>query len=148
MHHFMYTGFEFQVLWHDNDVIKLGVSAWNGAFGGAAEFYEAIGDLRDIAAQLRGFPTNSADTREITFGNFDRKVAGGGVRMRFHCVDDAGHAYVEATIDSNYYSGGTIQTVVLSMPIEAAAVDTFVQELQRLESNRAGVAHLKGKGIS
>jgi len=144
----MYVGFEFLVLWYDNDVIKLGVSAWNGAFGGVAEIYEAIGDLQDVAAQLRGFPKNSSDMREIAFGNFDRKGAAGGVRMKFHCIDGAGHAYVEATIDSNYYSGGTVQTVVLAMPIEAAAVDTFVQEIERLESERSGAAHLKGKGIS
>jgi len=62
--------------------------------------------------------------------------------VRFYCVDGAGHAHVEARIDSKFLSGGTIQTVVLAMPIEAAAVDTFVEELRRLE--RAGVAHLKG----
>ena len=97
----MYIGFEFRVVWHDNDVIKLCVSAWNGAFGGLAEIYEGIGNLRDAGAQLRGFPKNPADIRDVLFGNFDRKCAAGGVRMRFHCVDGAGHAYVEATIDSN-----------------------------------------------
>jgi hypothetical protein len=144
----MYVGFEFRLDWHDNDVLELCVSAWNGAFGGLAEIYEGIGDLRDAAAQLRGFPKDPADTREVVFGNFDREFAGGGVRMRFHCVDGAGHAYVEATIDSNSKSGGTTQTVVLAMPVEAAAVDAFVHELERLEDARAGAAHLKGKGIS
>jgi len=145
---FMYIGFEFRVVWHDNDVINLCVSAWNGAFGGLAEIYEGIGDLREAAAQLRGFPKNPSDIREVVFGNFDRKCAAGGLRMRFHCVDGAGHAYVEATIDSNYKSGGTVQTVVLAMPVEAAAVDSFVQELERLEAEKAGAAHLQGKGIS
>jgi len=144
----MYMGFEFWVIWHDDDVINLRVSSWNGAFGGLAEIYEGIGDLRDAAAQLRGFPKNPTDMREIVFGNFDRKCAAGGVRMRFNCVDGAGHAYVEATIDSNYESGGTVQTVVLAMPVEAAAVDSFVQELERLEAEKAGRALLQGKGIS
>lgn len=144
----MYIGFEFRVIWHDNDVINLCVSGWNGAFGGLAEIYEGIGDLRDAAAQLRGFPKNPADRREVVFGNFDRTCAAGGVRMRFHCVDGAGHAYVEAQIDSNYQSGGTVQTVILAMPVEATAVDLFVQELERLEAKQAGTAHLKGKHIS
>jgi hypothetical protein len=140
----MYVGFKFRVLWHDDDVLNLGISAWNGAFGGLAEIYAGIGDLRDAAAQLRGFPKNPADMREVVFGNLDRKWAGGGVKMRFHCVDGAGHAYVEATIDSNCQSGGTVQNVVFAMPVEAAAVDSFVQELERLEDERAGAAHLKG----
>jgi len=144
----MYVGFELRVLWHDDDVINFCVSAWNGSFGGLAEIYDGIGALRDAAAQLYGFPKNPKDVREVIFGNLERKYAGGGVRMRFRCVDGAGHAYVEATIDSNCQSGGTVQTVVLAMPIEAAAVDTFVQDLQRLEDERTGAARLKGKGIS
>jgi hypothetical protein len=144
----MFVGFEFQLLWHDDDVLNLSVKAWNGAFGGAADVYEAIGNLQKAAEELRGFPTDPSDTREITFGNFDRKFAAGGVRMRFHCVDGAGHAYVDATIDSNYLTGGTIQTAVLAVPVEAAAVDKFLQELEQLEKARAGSAHLRARGIS
>jgi len=143
----MYVGFKFCVLWHDADVMNLGVSAWNGAFGGLVKIYEGIGDLRDAAGRLRGFPKEPADMRELVFGNFEPNFAGGGVSMRFHCVDGAGHAYVEAIFNSNCKSGGTVQSVVLAMPVEAAAVDTFVQELERLEDERAGAAHLKGKGI-
>jgi len=144
----MYVGFEFRVVWHDSDVIQLCTSAWNGAFGGVAEIYAGIGDLEKLAAQLRGFPRSPEDVREVVFGNLDRKYAAGGVRMRFHCIDGAGHAYVEATVDANYETGGTVQTVVLAMPVEAAAVDTFVKELERLETTRTGAAHLLGKGIS
>ena len=144
----MSLGFEFRVRWHDQDAIELNVAAWNGAFGGSANIYEAIGDLRSAADRLRGFPKDPKDTREVVFGNFDHKYAGGGVRLRFYCIDGAGHAYVEAVIDSNFLSGGTIQTATLAMPVEAAAVDTFVQELQRLESDLAGAAHLRCRGMS
>ena len=139
-----YADFQFRVIWHDRDVIQLCVSAWNGTFGGTAEIYEAIGDLEKAAAKLRGFPRSPSDRREITFGNFDRKCAGGGVKMRFHCIDNAGHAWVETIIDSNHESGGTLQTVLLSMALEATAIDTFVQELCTVGENRAGTAHLKG----
>jgi hypothetical protein len=144
----MYLGFEFRVCWHDEDVIELYVAAWNGAFGGGADIYEAIGDLRFAAERLRGFPNHPKDTREVVFGNFDRKCAGGGVRLRFHCIDGAGPAYVEAMIDSNYVSGGTVQTALLAMPVEAAAVDTFVRELEKLESDLMGTAYLKCRGVS
>src|SRR5579863_457277 len=133
----MYVGFEFQDIWRDDDVINLRVGAWNGAFSGVAEIYEAIGDLKNAAEHLRGFPKNPTDLREIVFGNFEPTYAGGGVRMRFHCIDGAGHAHVEATMNANCQFGGTVQSVVLSMPVGATAIDTFVRELEGLEL-RAG----------
>jgi hypothetical protein len=59
----MDIGFELQLIWHDNDVLNLRVSAWNGAFGRVAEVYEAVGDLEAAATQLRGFPNSTADRR-------------------------------------------------------------------------------------
>ncbi len=53
-----------------------------------------------------------------------------------------------AMIDPNCQSGSTVQTVVLAIPVEAAAVDAFVQELDRLEAELSGAARLKGKEIS
>ena len=138
------VGIQFQAIWFDSGFMELRLSAWNGAFGGTADVCGAIDDFEEAATQLRGFPRNPADRREIILGNFDRKCAGGGVKMRFHCIGGAGHPYVEATIDSNRKSAGTVQTVVLSMPVEAAAVDAFVQELHRVGATRAGTAFLKG----
>src|SRR5438477_5900173 len=71
----MEVGIEFQLIWHDNDVLNLRVLAWNGDFGGVAEIYEGVGDLHVAASNLRGFPNNPSDRREIVFGNFDRKCA-------------------------------------------------------------------------
>jgi hypothetical protein len=45
----MYIGFEFQVVWHDEDVLNLYVSAWNSAFGGLS----LLATLKDIAYRLR-----------------------------------------------------------------------------------------------
>ena len=70
--HDMNIGIRFQTLWYDQDVIKLRVSAWNGDFGGVADIYEGIGDLDKAAGQLRGFPRNTSDMRELIFGTFDR----------------------------------------------------------------------------
>jgi hypothetical protein len=141
-------GIELRLVWFDNDVLNLRASAWNGSFGGVAEIYEAIGGLQAAASYLRGFPKGPSDQRDIVFGNFDRKCAAGGMRLRFHCIDGAGHAYVETTIDANYRTGGTIQTAVLAMPVEAAAVDAFVSQLEQVELSRSGAALLEAKEIS
>ena len=66
--------------------------------------------------------------------------------MRFYCADRAGHAYVESKIESEVESAGVVQSAVISMPIEAAAVDAFVGDLQMLERDRSGTALLKGMG--
>src|ERR1700730_14766020 len=119
----MELGIGFQIIRSNNDALNLRVAAWNGLFGGVAEIYVAIGDLQVAARQLRGFPNNSADKRVIELGCFDRKYAGGSVIMNFHCVDGAGHVCVETTIDSNCIKAGTIQTVTLTVPIDASDVE-------------------------
>lgn len=140
----MQIGFEFRIIWSDSDVVKLRISAWDGEFGGSVEPYMAVGELKEIAAKLSGFPHSPADMREVVIGAFDRKIAGGGLRMRFHCVDGAGHTFVEAAMNANCERAGTVQSAVLSVPVEAAAVDVFVRELRELESDESHVAHLKG----
>jgi hypothetical protein len=155
----MDTGIHIEVVWSDVDVIETSVSAWNGAFGGVTRIYVGIGALKEAAERLRGFPQNTTDIREVAFGQFDPAGLGGvdtfasGVSMRFHCIDGAGHAYLDARLQSDNRAGTsrargrrpgrTIQSVALVMGIEAAAVDTFVEELLRLEPTHAGAAYLK-----
>jgi hypothetical protein len=140
----MDTGFEFLGIYSDLDVMEVRISAWNGSFGGVARVYVELGGLEDAASALRGFPRDPADTREVTFGTFDRQFAGGGVSLKFYCHDSAGHAFVESKIASVYDLAGPAQSVLLTLPVEAAAVDSFVDQLRKLGANRAGIARLVG----
>ncbi|HKV47066.1 MAG TPA: hypothetical protein VJN69_03160 [Candidatus Acidoferrales bacterium] len=140
----MRTGIEFRIIWSDSDVVKIRVSACDGEFSGSVEAYAVVGGLNGVAERLSGFPQSPSDMREVTLGAFDRKVAGGGLRMKFHCVDSAGHAFVEATLYTNQEKGGTVQMAVLSVPVEPAAIDIFVRELHELESDESRVAYLQG----
>src|SRR5713101_5222986 len=137
-------GFQLNVMYGDNDVMNIRVSAWNGAFGGVADVYEGIGQLEQIAETLRGFPVDPSDTREVSLGDFGPKSAGGGVSMRFYCADRAGHTYVDSRIESAYDSAGKAQSVIMTLTIEPAAVDSFVEELSRLSADQTGQAYLKG----
>jgi hypothetical protein len=134
-------GLQFEVTYKDSDLLKVRISAWNGAFGGTADVYVGIGKLEEVATKLKGFPNNPSDTREITLGGFGPNWAGGGVGMRFYCTDASGHAYVESKIESG---SKPVQSVSLSLPIEAAAMDSFVDELRRVGANRSGTARLEG----
>jgi hypothetical protein len=141
----METGFQFTELWRDADVVKVRVFAWNGVFGGTADVYIGIGKLGETAAQLHGFPKSPSDVREVIFGAFGPEYAGGGVSMRFHCVDGSGHASVDSRIESDRDSKSNTQSVFLSLPVEAAAVDSFIEELRCLNAEKKEVARLKGK---
>jgi hypothetical protein len=139
-----FVGFEFKVIWFDDDMIELRCAGWNGSFGGAVSVYEGLDGPQSIAEKLCGFPKTPSDEREVIFGNFGRDPAGGGLKMRFHCIGGAGHAYVEAAFEANREVAGTIQTAVLSTRVEAAAVDAFVEELRAIGIKRAGRARLIG----
>jgi hypothetical protein len=140
------VGFQLDMIWYDEDILELRVAAWNGAFGGVAQVWVGIGELDKIATDLAGFPKNPSDVRKIVLGSFGPGAAGGAASMRFYCADRAGHSYVESKIESETESAGVVQCAVISMPVEAAAVDVFVGELRRLERERSGTALLKGIG--
>jgi hypothetical protein len=138
-------GFRFEVIYKDIHLLEVRISAWNGAFSGVADVYVGLDQLQETAAKLRGFPTDPSDVREANFGAFGPKsVPGRRVSMRFYCADRSGHSYVDSTIESDYNAAGKIETVSLSLAIEAAAMDSFLEELHRSGANSAGVAFLKG----
>jgi hypothetical protein len=138
----MNKGFQLDVKWHDNDLLEVRITAWNGAFGGAADVYLPIGGLRETAEKLSGFPRNPTDKREVLFGRFGPVQAGGAVGMRFYGADGAGHTYVESKIESDNQIAGVNESVVLSILIEPAALDSFVEDLRRLDAEKTGAACL------
>lgn len=143
----MNIGLSFEVIYKDSDFLEVRASAWNGAFGGAADVYVGIGVLEETAAKLLGFPRNTSDNREVTLGSFSPDRAGGGVKMRFCCADASGHAFVELRIDTGSTSGKQLESVTMYLPVEAAAVDSFVAQLRRAGSSRSGIARLETKGL-
>jgi hypothetical protein len=64
----MEVGIEFQLIWHDNDVLNLRVSAWNGDFGGVAEIYEGVGDYTLLLPIFVGFPAIPATDAKSSSG--------------------------------------------------------------------------------
>lgn len=140
----MITGLEFQAIWYDVDTIDVRISACNGTFGGMSRAYVGIGDLEKAAARLRGFPNNPLDIREITFKGLGKGNARGDVRLRFYCSGGAAHTWMDASIESACDSTGSEQSVALTLSIEAAAIDVFVDQPHKLGAARSGMARLNG----
>ena len=140
----MNIGLEFQAIWDDVDMMDVQISVWNGTFGGMSRAYGAIGELEKAAATLRGFPNNPSDTRELTFHGLGKGHARGDVRLRFYATGGAVQTWMDASVESACDSTGSAQSASLTLAIEAAAIDVFVDQLHRLGATRTGVAFLSG----
>lgn len=83
----MNTGIKFEVIWLDEQIVEVRVTASNGRFAGAADCFCAHDEIPSVAAALRGFPASIEDRREMEIGTFDPGCAGGGAKLVFRCVD-------------------------------------------------------------
>ena len=113
----------------DPDYLRLDISIADGDFAGRVDVYEDPELPRTLSEALRGFPRSPADRREVVLGSFDPKMAGGGVRLVFRCLDRSGHAVVDAELEDQPMDGTPRRSVVLRMPVAPPAIDAFVAEL-------------------
>jgi hypothetical protein len=141
----MQSGITLQLVWSDDDMWEVRVSAANRQFSGTAQFYEQKGDLIAAAAKLEGFPKREieGDTREIELGFLGVDRTFGGVRFKFYTRGFVRHMYVELSLDSNKNDFGQVQSVLLRGAVEAAAIDNFVSDLKTVEDKLGGEAFLR-----
>jgi len=129
----MKIGVQISIIYTDEHLIELRVKASNGVFAGQAEVYADSEVLAEFAGVLRGFPTGQSDSREFEIGSFDAAYAGGGAGFRFYCLDSVGHAAAEVRLRSDpKVGGGAGDVIVLHIPVEVAAIDSFVVQLERM----------------
>lgn len=129
----MENGINLEVIWFDEveDLLEVVFSCSNGYFSGQAEVYVSCNGLSKLANALRGFPTRPDDSRDFELGTFNHNHGDGGARMHFFCEDAAGHAVVEVKLRGGGCKGvGEVQSVALRIPIQAAGVDDFIEQLK------------------
>jgi len=90
-------GITIEVIWLDQDMIEVLVSASNGYFSGLAEIYVSYDELPEMANAVRGFPSTRADIRTATLGKFEQDNVG-ATAMEFDCRDRQGHCVVKARL--------------------------------------------------
>src|SRR5205807_9529696 len=107
--------------------LKCQVTCSNQCFSGRANIYCSHSALAEMVAVLSGFPSNMRDSRTLELGTFNPNYAEGGVRLHFYCVDSAGHAAVNVQLRSDTsHNMGKVESVDLQIPLEAAAIDSFL----------------------
>ncbi|HST08996.1 MAG TPA: hypothetical protein VLL05_01360 [Terriglobales bacterium] len=130
----MKIGISFSVEWWDNDVILFLARTSNGVFSGETTLYSGHDELAQLAETLNGFPKDAADHREVELGAFSTSHSGGGILMRFSCLDAVAHAAVDVKLRTQECGAfGDFESVALRIPIEAAAVDAFVNQLRQFK---------------
>jgi hypothetical protein len=130
----MENGIHLEVIWFDGDVIEIVLSCSNGRFSGQAEIYLSHDGLLEFANGLRGFPESVTDSRNFELGTFNPSNADGGVKMNFSCSDSTGRAIIEMRLRGDACQGlGEPESVALRIPIEPAAIDSFVQQLAAVD---------------
>jgi hypothetical protein len=129
------NGINLEVIWFDEveDLLEVLFSCSNGYFSGQAEIYVTRDALSKLANALNGFPSYPNDSRDFELGTFSPEHADGGVRMHFHVLDSVGHAAVDVKLRGDACKAlGEIESVALRIPLEAAAVDTFIRQLRTI----------------
>lgn len=105
--------------------------------------YSGPDDLAGIAGALSGFPLHAKDSRNVELGTFDSTMAGGGIQIQFLCVDSVGHAVAVVRLRADGCNAmGEPQSVCLSIPIEAGAIDSFLLQARSRSSTLGGKAYL------
>ena len=135
-------GLSIKVVDPDDDYLGIDIQAANQRFAGTARIYAGRDELREFANQISGFPANVQDERTYEFGSPDPSVAGGYCKLRFQCVDRAGHVLIVIVIedDDGRYPPGKAE---LNFGAEPAGIDRFVKRLREIELERSGEAVLK-----
>lgn len=106
--------------------------------------YLSHGELGKRAQCLAGFPTNKGDARRLEIGNLDPQYGGGGVTISISCVDSVGHAVASTQMRTEQCKAmGETESVALVIPVEAGAIDRFVQEAELVHSDWGSMAYLK-----
>jgi hypothetical protein len=137
------NGIEVEIVWLDQHVLEFQCNCSNGRFSGQAEIYLSHDGLSDMAAALSGFPSHTNDSRQFELGTFNPNHADGGISLHFRCTDSSGHAEVEVKLRGDACKGlGELESVALRIPVQAAAIDSFVAQIKQMEKQLGAAAYL------
>jgi len=138
------NGIEVALIWLDQDVLEFLFTCSNGRFSGQAEIYLSHDGLSEMAEALSGFPSHTKDSRHFELGTFNPDHADGGIRLHFRCTDSVGHAEVEVKLRGDACMGlGELESVALRIPVQPAAIDSFVSQIRQIEKQVGAIAYLQ-----
>jgi hypothetical protein len=126
----MEAGLKCEIIYLDDELIEVRVSASNGRFSGVVDCYEGRGGLVRLADAVRGFPGSSQDQCEVKLGCLDSKSAGGGARFVLAKKDPTGHCVALVLLRSD--EDDRSEVAEFNLPFLPGDLDAFVRELEAM----------------
>ena len=136
---------KFEVIWKDDDMIELQISANNGRYSGITEVYEVPDSLIELVNQLNGFPFGKDKVTHIC----GEKDSYAYFEMDFYKIGPTGKCGVLITMEENVateYRREEKDKLSMELIIEPNAIDAFCKEMMHLAKREEGIAELKGIG--
>lgn len=135
---------EFAVVWNDEDLQEVVVTASSGLFSGQVNLYGGPNELEGVAELLQGFPISSTDRREIHLGQ-DELSGYGTAKLSVYCTDSTGHLAITVTMHTFPASLSKRQeSAVVVVPALVGDLDRFVDELRKANNQVGAHAELRG----
>src|SRR5688572_2164250 len=134
---------KFEVIWKDDDMIALRISANNGRYSGVTEVYEVSYSLLEFVKELKGFPFGK-DRLNLSCGEKDSYAY---FEMDFYKIGQSGICGVLITMEENVsteYRKEEKDKLSMELIVEPNAIDIFCKELKTLAEREEGTAELKG----
>jgi hypothetical protein len=130
---------KFAVVWNDEDLQEVVISASSGLFSGQVKLYAGWNELNEIAGHLGGFPSSKDDRRTFTLGQ-DNLSGSGTASIALYCVNSRGHVAVEVAFQTNpaNYSEGKESAVVIVAAV-VGDIDRFAADLRGI-NNQVGAS--------
>lgn len=136
---------KLEVIWKDESMIELQVSANNGRYSGTTEVYESSESLLSFANELYGFPFGKDKVTHFC-GEKDSYAYFG---MEFYKIGMTGKCGLLITLEENVateYRKNEKDKLSMELIVEPNSIDIFYQELKSLALKEDGIAVLKGIG--
>jgi hypothetical protein len=136
---------KLRIIWKDEDMFELHVTANNGRYSGQTEVYETKDSLLLFAKELKGYPNG----KEEIIHQCGEKDSYAYFEMRFYHIGFSGHVGVQISLEENVateYRQEEKDKLKMELIVEPNAIAIFQNELVRLAQNEDCEAELKGVG--
>ena len=136
---------KLEVIWKDDDMFELQVSANNGRYFGMTEVYEQSESLLNFVKKLNSFPF-AKDRISHSCGEKDNYAY---FEMEFYKIGLTGKCGLKIKMEENVateYRKEEKDKVSMELIIEPNSIDIFCQELKNLAEKEEGIAEIKAVG--
>jgi len=134
---------ELRIIWKDDDMFELKVTASNINFFGTTEVYDQSDSILRFASSLTGFPKDN----KTLFHEAGERDSYAYFSMKYYPICRSGVVGVEIELESNVateFRQEEKNKLKLEIIVEPSAIDNFRKELVELAKTEEGSARLYG----